>query len=149
MHTILCSLKPVLQQFGKVFNRDYWLRETNNEADVQRIQYLLEKSVIAEPTPHDKIKKGFLHDGPFEKEVNNNGMIIIKTPVEELRISKWSLVYVRKHRRMDGSNKMYVVVNRSNMTFDSESSNISVGFMKSFIERYHATVTKYSPYTMA
>lgn len=142
MNTILRSLK----MFSVIFTRDYWLKETNNEADVEKIQQLLETTTIAKQTPHAKIGGGFLDDGPFEKEVSGN-RIIIRTPIEELRISKGNLIYVRKHRRMDGTNKHHIEVDvlEDAMKFNSKTSNISPGFMKSFMERYHATVTKYSP----
>lgn len=131
------------------FTRDYWLSETNVESDSEEIKDMLETTSLTQAESHKAIGKGlksFLGNGPYEKIVEPDGRIIIKSScAEELHITRAQVTYLRKHRRMDGTNKHRIVFNRAPIEFNKKASNISPGYMKQFMMRYMWTLEHFPP----
>ncbi len=123
----------MLKSIRKFFTRSFWLDETKDEDVVNEIKKILETTSIALPKEHGEIGKAWR--SKYTKRVEGNDIIIDST-YEILKITKWEIIYLRKHKVRDDMYKHKITLDRFPLQFNKKKSFISPGFMKNFMQEY-------------
>ncbi len=127
------SLTAMLKSISKFFTRSFYLDETKDEDVVNEIKKILETTSIALPKEHGEIGKAWRTK--YTKRIDGND-IIIDSNYEILKITKWEIIYLRKHKTRADMYKHKIILDRFPLQFNKKKSFISPGFMKSFMQKY-------------